>query len=285
MVIWCSHFRTFEPFEHLPRVGSISVERITFRDEYYHIGKYRTSEQHALFKYTLSGEGVFRDADGEHRVGRGSGFLCWISDPATAYYYPQDSRVPWEFIYMTVSGGNSRDITRELVRRNGPVFDIDEDSGLISRLKSYQVRGVREKNVRAAWSMEVAMNLFETLAISCDKRVDVTAEQAISARAMKLIESNLHRNINVTEVAAMMGVSREHFSRLFKQETNVSPLDYLRRRKMIFACRILKETTLSIKQIAARMGFDSPEHFSRTFKSVMHMPPRKFREVGVPPHN
>jgi AraC family transcriptional activator of pobA len=52
---------------------------------------------------------------------------------------------------------------------------------------------------------------------------------------------------------------------------------------MLLACHLLKKSSLNGKEIAARLGYGQPAHFSRTFKRVTGMNPRRFREVGVIP--
>jgi AraC-like DNA-binding protein len=276
---------TFEPLAGFPIATTIAREAITQHDNYFLDGKYRKSESHCLFKYTLAGQGVFRDADGEHVIKRGHGFLCFIADPETAYYYPKDYRDEWQFIYMTVQSDATIEMTGSLVAKYGPVFKVDEKSELISAMLACECRGFRTTTLPVSRTSELAMLMLNTLAASAEKPIASDSESSISSQAIKLIDDNLHRNINVSELADMLNISREHLSREFQRQTMTTPLQYIRRQKILLACRTIRETTLPMKQIAVRLGYDSTEHFYRTFKSVMKMTPKEFREVGVVPRN
>lgn len=285
MILWHNRIMTFEPLAGFPMVSTMAREIITRYDTYHHEGQYRRSEVHCMFKYTLAGEGVFRDANGEHFTRQGQGFLCYIGDPETAYYYPVGGKEDWHFVYITVEAQSVREMTASLVRKYGPVYNVDMKSELISAMLAGECRGYRTTTLSMSRSSELAMLLLHTLAATAEKPADTGTDTSLSSQAIKLIDDNLHRNINVSELADMLGVSREHLSREFQRQTMASPLQYIRRQKIMLACRTIKETTLPMKQIAARLGYDSTEHFYRTFKSVMKMTPREFREVGVVPRN
>jgi AraC-like DNA-binding protein len=53
--------------------------------------------------------------------------------------------------------------------------------------------------------------------------------------------------------------------------------DYILRQKMSLACKLLKETRLSTKEVSARLGYDRPSQFTRSFKKLLHVPPSQFR--------
>jgi len=80
-----------------------------------------------------------------------------------------------------------------------------------------------------------------------------------------------------------LGISREHLSRVFKEQTAQTPYQYLQRQKMLEACRLLKETRLTQKEVAFRMGYNVPAHFTRAFTRIMRLTPSRFRAVGIMP--
>jgi AraC-like DNA-binding protein len=55
---------------------------------------------------------------------------------------------------------------------------------------------------------------------------------------------------------------------------------YILRQKMDYASYLLKHTELNIKEIATRLGYDSPAHFGRTFRRVKTMTPGSFKAEG-----
>jgi AraC-like DNA-binding protein len=282
MHLWSVKPQTVRPLASLPHVLNLASERQTDTD-YHFEGRYRQGEGHYLFKYTLSGEGRFRDAAGEHRMTPGRGFLCEVCDPATAYYYPDDACEPWTFVYVTFRGGPSREIVSELLQRHGPIYALDIEGDTIARLLTWETYSDTEPPIPAADGARIVMDLLMDLARSAEGDESRDPGNQLARQFRSIVRENLGRNVNIAELAEQLDVSREHLTRVFREQTSQTPYQYLRREKMLLACRLLKETSLSHKQIAARLGLAVPAHFTRTFKSVMKMTPSRFRRVGMIP--
>jgi AraC-like DNA-binding protein len=88
---------------------------------------------------------------------------------------------------------------------------------------------------------------------------------------------HLDRPLQVSTLAATVNVSPSHFFALFKKWAGCPPIDYFIRLRMQRACRLLESTSLSVKEIAAKLGYDDAFYFSRIFKSVHAIPPRDYR--------
>jgi len=84
-------------------------------------------------------------------------------------------------------------------------------------------------------------------------------------------------NLHVGDVAQDLGVSTEHLCRLLKRHTGLTFVMHLRRARVRAACRLLQTTTLSMKQIAGRVGFGSASRFDRDFKHVCGVSPSAYR--------
>ncbi|MFA6714745.1 MAG: AraC family transcriptional regulator, partial [Victivallaceae bacterium] len=69
----------------------------------------------------------------------------------------------------------------------------------------------------------------------------------------------------------------------FKQETGMSPLEFIIRCKMNEACGMLKESAMSCKEIAFKSGYDNTSNFIRAFKKYQKMTPVEFRKQGALP--
>jgi AraC-like DNA-binding protein len=266
----------------LPYLGTLASET-QYDASYHNEGRWRQSEQFCLFKYTLRGEGVFRDADGEHRVAAGRGFLCQICDPATAYYYSDDGVDPWTFVYACFGGAGAVEVVHSLVRRFGPIYRLPAGGEIVQRMEGWRGYDGTHPQISPAEGAAFVWGLLAALAASKEELYEDDPANVLTLRAQRVVRENLHQNLNATELAGRLGVSREHLTRVFRMQTGRTPHRFIRRQKMLLACRLLKETTLSNKEISARLGYDAPAHFARTFKSVLRMTPRRFREVGTVP--
>lgn len=282
MVNWCIHYKTAHLLTSLPRLRTGSGETVD-SPAYRHYGRFRSAETHCLFKYTLKGEGVFEDQSGAHPVTAGHGFLCKIADPRTAYYYPEHGREPWTFWWIAFDGPSARLIVADLVKRYGPVFKFAPDSPNVQHFSNMKAGPTRTMNISPAWGARVVLDLLTSLALAREAGASLQHESLLLRRAMAIVEERQAQNLNVTELAQRLHVSREHLTRHFQKELTVTPHDYILRQKIIRACHYLKETDLNNKEIAARLGYQEAAHFSRTFKRLIHITPSQFRQVGTMP--
>lgn len=278
-----TQFQTAQPMAAFPQLLYICAERIA-DPSYRYEGRFRKSEGHCLFKFTLAGEGRFRSGKKTYRLPAGRGFLCEVNDPATAYYYPEDGREPWEFVYLCFAGPAGISMTREFARKYGHVFQLPPETGYIPEIMAWQRYDRRAVRIMPAEGARIVAGLFAVLAqgrAGADKKDE--AGFVLAREAQRLIQKNLQQFCNVKLLSARLGVSREHLSRVFRKETGQAPYRYIQRQKMLAACRLLKETRLTQKEIAFKMGYNVPAHFTRAFRRVMHLPPRRFRAVGMIP--
>jgi AraC family transcriptional regulator len=97
-------------------------------------------------------------------------------------------------------------------------------------------------------------------------------------RAIEFMHDNYGRELALEEIASAAYLSEYHFARLFKQITGVTPHVYLANLRLEHARRLLSETSLSISEIATRVGYQSQSHFTKIFKSITGVTPRLYRE-------
>ena len=94
--------------------------------------------------------------------------------------------------------------------------------------------------------------------------------------AIKFIQFNYSHDISVDDIAKAVGVSRSHLYRVFMANVGQSPIDYLTGYRISEACSLLKNSHLSIAEIAVSVGFFDQFYFSRVFKKVKGVPPSKY---------
>jgi AraC family transcriptional regulator len=101
------------------------------------------------------------------------------------------------------------------------------------------------------------------------------------ARLTEFIEENLDRPICLEDLAALVNVSRFHFSRLFKRTIGVTAISYVEQCRIRRAKALILETALPLAQIALATGFADQSHFTRRFQRHVGCTPAAFaREQG-----
>jgi transcriptional regulator GlxA family with amidase domain len=131
---------------------------------------------------------------------------------------------------------------------------------------------------------KLVMDVLSSLGESFEKEHKNDPQSILVRKAQELIFENLESNMGIMEIADMLQVSREHLSRVFKAQAGVSPVDYILNSKMKFACHLLKNTNLSCKEIAERVGYDNPSSFNRAFKKTIRITPNELRRIGYAPN-
>jgi AraC-like DNA-binding protein len=97
-------------------------------------------------------------------------------------------------------------------------------------------------------------------------------------RSIDYMVRHLDQPLQVATLAGTVHVSPSHFFTLFKRCVGYSPIDYFIRLRMHQAGRLLTETSLSVKEVAAMLGYEDPFYFSRVFKTVHGLSPHNFRQ-------
>jgi AraC-like DNA-binding protein len=278
---WHRAIEVFSPPPDLPRPFGVGCE--TRRDpSYAHPGATRPGPPYLCLQVTLSGEGRFRDGTGEHPLPAGVGFFCTVTDPAIAYYYPAEGRAPWTFVFMAIGGRAALGWGERLMRRHGHLYALPPSQPLVQRLLAFGSRPERVVHLPAFAAASLAMELFATLEAAHQDR-PTTAARELLHRAIAYVQQQSPAPLTVGDLAGVLGVSREHLSRVFARELGMSAHTYLQRQRLRLACQWLKQPQRPIKEIARAAGYPGSPQFSRAFRQHLHMSPTAFRRGGTLP--
>jgi AraC-like DNA-binding protein len=104
-----------------------------------------------------------------------------------------------------------------------------------------------------------------------------TEYDELTKKAIQYIEQHIMEDIDLAEVAAHCAMSMYHFHRIFQQVSGMSVTEYVRKRRLTYATQQLIETDARIIDIAFEFYFSSQEAFTRAFKAMFRMTPKKYR--------
>jgi AraC-like DNA-binding protein len=107
----------------------------------------------------------------------------------------------------------------------------------------------------------------------------VPRNRAHVEKALALMEKSVRENIKVEDLAWKIGLSDEHFIRIFRAEVRMTPHQYFQRLKVEGACGLLMSTDKTVGEISDWFGFENQFHFSRIFKKCTGMPPLEYRRT------
>jgi transcriptional regulator GlxA family with amidase domain len=119
------------------------------------------------------------------------------------------------------------------------------------------------------WASGIIRRLCKRYEVRCmDTRIEL---------AIKIMHVESLENVPICQLARRVNLSPWHFAHLFKRETSRSTKQYVRDLKIRRAQDLLGSTFLSVKEIAAKVGFGDRSHFSRDFKKLCGQNPSAFR--------
>lgn len=130
----------------------------------------------------------------------------------------------------------------------------------------------------AALAMLLLCNAIEEASIGSGKKADAAHRDKIARARDCLAEGK-----SVAATAAQLGMSYPSLNRIFKRMTGIPPKTYANQLRLARAESMLGEDRLSIKEIAASLGFHSANHFSSTFRKAYGIPPHRWRRRLLEP--
>jgi AraC-like DNA-binding protein len=97
--------------------------------------------------------------------------------------------------------------------------------------------------------------------------------------ALQFIHQHLHEKITIEQLAAILHLQVDYFSRLFLEVVGVRPMEYIHNKRLERAQLLLTTSSASLKEIAQRVGIPNIYYFSRLFKRKYTIPPGEYRKM------
>jgi AraC family transcriptional regulator len=113
--------------------------------------------------------------------------------------------------------------------------------------------------------------------MSLGRCIEMNAWEQIQ-NTIDYIEDHLNQQISIADLAEKAGLSQFYYQRLFRRLVKKPVAEYIRLRRMAKAVDILLDENQRILDIAQDLGFETHEHFSRTFKKTYGMTPTEYRK-------
>lgn len=109
--------------------------------------------------------------------------------------------------------------------------------------------------------------------------VDADPHEYMVDAAKEFLRQSVYSRVRLPDVAASVNLSEEHLSRIFKDQTGISVMQFLRIRRIEMAKHLLITTNDPVKLIAHRLAFEDAGHFSKVFRRMTGMTPLEYRRA------
>ncbi|WP_239633966.1 helix-turn-helix transcriptional regulator [Paenibacillus sp. H1-7] len=101
--------------------------------------------------------------------------------------------------------------------------------------------------------------------------------RTISEEVKRLIAEEFDTDLTLEKCAARINYHPQYISRVFRQETGINYVDYLAQYRLDVAKRWLRETDMTVTDIAGKLKYNNPANFIRYFRKMEGMTPGQFR--------
>ncbi len=110
------------------------------------------------------------------------------------------------------------------------------------------------------------------------------ADPVMAARMQPVLawlDLHVRDRADINSLAALAGLSRPHFNRVFRRWTGYSPREFQQHRRIEKARQLLVQVNRSVKEVAAELGFADVFQFSRVFTRLDGLPPTEYRRMAL----
>lgn len=240
------------------------------------------TRNHYLFHYILSGTGTLMagNSKGETRtysVKSGQGFMIF---PGQINTYIADEQLPWEYMWIEFDGLRIKEtLSVTDLCKDAPVYH-SHSKELREKLADemlYIVNHPQESSFHLIGHLYLFLDYLlqsakSTKLVSSGRMSDYYIKEAIN-----YMEQNFQNNISIEDIAAVCGINRSYFGKIFRNSIGRSPQEFLMNYRMVKATELLKLTSLSIADVGSAVGYENQLHFSRAFKNIYGVSPREWR--------
>lgn len=209
----------------------------------------------------------------EYVLPPGTMFVLLPPEKAEYFFDPQQAHY-WTFRWANMGGMLSRVMWGEFRRRFGPVVHFPEGTPACREWER-MLEVAERRSSSGIWEQaEAAHALFTACWLQLDGLLEAPgAPDDPVARLRELIRARFSEPVNLKELCAEVGQSREHLSRRFKEAYGQEPGGYMRQLRQRSAMMFLEHSMLPLEEVARRSGYSSAAQLVRSFT----------RDVGIPP--
>lgn len=207
---------------------------------------------------------------------------CYFFLPADLphEYYPDGEK--WDVRWVVFDGYACERIL-SVLGLTKPVIVIPSDSTRMLKLFDKMFVALKTDKVYGNYTCSglVYQYIIELHRLASDKSVSGGVDRSdILMPALNYIDEHFREDLPVTMLAEVSGVSQQYLCRVFRQTMNIRPNEYITRRRLQEAMRMLADSDDTLSEIAASSGFSDAGYFGTVFKKHIGMTPLEYRKAN-----
>jgi AraC family transcriptional regulator len=241
--------------------------------------------------WTTSGEVDFQEREDGHpwitnRIKKGSFFLTTGGGPYDVRWRavsPEPFETMLVFVELPVLQRALEEVfgtdAAHVRLRDASAFNDEGLNSLLGLLREELMRGQASRLFVEALAQAISIHLARSYGVA-DEESHSSSPSLPGYKLRQITDwmsEHAAEEFSLERLAEQAGLSRFHFQRLFKSATGVSPSRYHINLRMNEARRLLRETKMSVVDVALEVGYTNPSHFAQLFRRETGLSPSDYR--------
>lgn len=226
--------------------------------------------------YCLKGSGCLKYDDTAADITAGD--IFYIPKGKTHEYFPYEKK--WEVRWIVFDGSGMDVLTEELGMKK-PIVVHSDNLSVLQKLFDKIFITLKADKIYGNYlcSGLTYQFIMEFHRLVLNKSVyDGNIKNEILMTALNYIEENYKTDFSIGELASASGVSQQYLGRIFRQAMNTSPTEYITKRRIREAMRLLIETDKHLNEISRMCGFANAGYLCAVFKKAAGVTPIAYRK-------
>lgn len=239
---------------------------------------------YGLVHYVRSGRGFYVSRTQRYELSAGD---CFFIFPGELVEYAADEAEPWSYRWVGYRGGEAvRLLATVGVTENQPVLrGCDLRTGaLFGRVQQTLASGAAGADLEAGGWFRAALGRMTAAAPAEDGEHGQQPEDPASRQvelAIRWMNVQYPQPLSIENMAQSLGYHRTHLTKLFKQRTGMTPIEFLTNIRMERAKALLSKRW-TIEQVASSVGYPDALYFSKLFKKRYGLSPTEYKQRSRP---
>ena len=224
--------------------------------------------------YVVDGEGRFVDAeDVSYALSAGAFFQRQPGIVHSSHVKPGSG---WKEYYLDCDKGLYQQlVSMSLINAEVSVYKRPFDQGLTNEIESL-LKILKHSSQDQIY--DAYLQFQQILRLMFGGQSDALVVDSMIEQSLRDFDRAYAQRFDLKAYCSSKGWGYEKFRKVFRKHTGVSPRDYLVRRRMDEACRLLRSTRRKISDISQELGYSSQYEFSNQFKKFFKVFPKHYRD-------
>ncbi len=250
----------------------IEMAGISRCDEKYHIE--RKNSRVIVCEYIISGSGTLRLNGRTYYPSAGD---VYILPEFSDHEYYTDPSDPWVKVFFNVQGTGVSSMLKMFEFKDQVLFHgCEELSPIFEAFFQKTKEAVPIEEI-----MEECSCLYLKLLMRLYNQSQNFTKDSLEIQMLKdFIELNIDRELTIAEMSAAIYRSRDYVNKLVKRFYNVSLYAYYIDLRIEKAKALLQHTSLTIREVSERLGYQNSQYFAKQFRHITGVTPSYYRRTG-----